>query len=337
MPQAKGYKGRLTVDFEDGFGAASAVKCGKVLPVNTLELAAKQTLIDPQTITGTRNPVEPGRGRVSVDGSVVVPMCYRSIGFWLKSLFGEPETASNGDGTYTHVFLVGDEQPSMIVEKAFLNINKYFVYNGCKTNNFKLSWGSDGELTASIDLMGANETTSEFPYDEAATEMRLDRINEPHASMREDGAVMHGLVATGEFTISTGLDGDQYTVGDGGCRGDIPEGLIGISGTLKTLFKDTSLLEKGAQGIESSLEVRFANGKKSLTFSFPEIIYERTSPPISGPAGVQAEIAWRAYYDDSAAASAVVATLVNDVWTYDHKKLAKSPYVGEAVVGRAVI
>lgn len=316
MSQAKGYKGRLTIDFEEEFGIVPTIKQGKILPINTLELAAKQTLIEPQTITGTRNPVTPGRGRISVEGSVVVPMCYRSIGYWLKSMFGDPSTVKKEDDTYMHTFRIGDEQPSMVIEKAFTNIDKYFVYSGCKTNNFKLSWGGDGELTASIDLLGANETSSEEAYDAAATLVALERINEPQAQMKESGAAMNGVVSTGEFTLAMGLDGDQYTIGDGGCRGSIPEGIVNVSGTLKTLFKDSSLLDKGVNGQKSSMEVNFSKGTHSLTFAFPEIIYERTSPPISGPAGVQAEIAWRAFFDSDANGSAVVVTLVNDVATY---------------------
>ena len=306
--------GQLMLDFETAFGTNPTTAAGKIMPFNSLELVGSQNLIDPATITGTRNPVEPGKGNLSVSGSLTVPMGLKDIGWWLKGMFGAPTTT--GTTNYTHKYKVQNTQPSLVVQKGFTDLGKYMLYNGVKIGTFKLGFGGDAELTASMDLVGATETIGTSTYDAAATSVQLQRLNNFQASIKEGGVSVANILS-GEIDLDFGLDSTQYVIGKNGTLGDIPEGIIKVSGNIKALFTDTTLLEKGINNTESSLEVAFTiDANNSLTFSIPELIYERKTPPISGPSGVVVELNWKGYYTDGADASAMVVTLKNSVATY---------------------
>lgn len=315
MAQARGYMGQLVADFESTFGTSPGTKKGKILTFNTMEVVGKQNLIDPGTITGTRNSVEPGKGNLSVDGSISVPLDLTAIGYWLKGVFGAPTTTGAGPD-YTHVFKIGNTQPSMVLEKGFTDIAQYMRYNGCKISTFKLPFGGDGEAVVSMDIMGATEAIGSTVYDAAATAVTMTRLNNFQASIKEGGTTL-AIVQSGDFTLNMGLDGNQYVLGTNGTRGDIPEGIINVTGTLKTLFTDATLLNKGINNTITSLELTYTiAANQSLTFTFPEVLFERTSPPISGPVGVVCDMSWRAFYKTDSNKSAVMVTLKNQTATY---------------------
>lgn len=311
--QAKGYMTTLVFDKETSFGKEPIQKKGRILPFNKCELKASQTIITPTTITGTRNPVEPSRGRVSVDGSIEIPVDSEALGYWLTAMFGQP--VSTGAATpYTHVFKPSERQPSLVLEKGFVDLKQYFKYSGCKVKSFKMTAGDDGELNATLDLLGANETIAVTSYDTAATAVTPHKFSNYQGVVKENN-VETAYIKTVDLEIDFGLDGDQYVLGSIG-RGDIPEGLITVSGTIKAIFDNISVIQKGIEATETKLELVFTNGAKKLSILLPEVQFERTSPTITGPAGATAEFKFNAYYKDSAEAAAVVVTLINDTDEY---------------------
>lgn len=312
--QAKGYRVRTVFDYEDAFGVSPAVKKGLVLPFNSNEIAETQNTFESGTITDDRNSVKQGRGRKSAAGQIVVPMDLNAIGYWLTLLLGFP--ATTGAGPYTHVFKVNNNAlPSAVIAKEFQDIGKVFVYNGCKAGSFKLPFGGDGELVATMDIAGQKRTVQDAAYDAAATSVVLDRINQFQASIKEGGATI-GTVLSGDLNINNALDLNQYVVGPGNVRGDIPEGIAAAGGTLKTIFDGTALIEKGISVTESSLELKYTSGANSLTFLFPEIQYDVVDVPVTSAAGLSADLTWKAYKENDAAASIVVITLINSIASY---------------------
>jgi len=316
MTQARGMNTHFCLDFEDTFGAAPAVKAGKLLPFNSLEIGGTRNLITPATITGTRNPVEPASGNIDCKGSLVGPLDYNAIGWILTWLFGNPTTTGTTD--YTHTWKVGSSAPSAQVEKAIKDLtNKFFLSSGVKISTLKIPFGGDGEATYQADLIGANEAEpGATQYDAAATAVTLNRASNFHAAIKEGGSAI-AYIKSGDFTIATNLDANQYTVGGNGGRGGLPEGILGVNGTLKALLQDTTLIEKGANETISSLEVIWTKAANiSLGFEFPEIRYSRVSPKVTGPAGLEIDLDWQAFYKSDADASAVIVTLKNQTASY---------------------
>lgn len=313
--QARGYKAATTIDWESAYNTAPLTKAGLNLPINKNNLENKQTMIDSETITGSRNSVKSGLGRKSVDGAVTIPADYRAYGAWLKAQFGSPETSGSA-APYTHIFKVTDNQPSFVVEKAFPDTGKFMLYHGCKVNTAKWSFGEDNEMVVELELMGAERTIEDAAYNANAAVIKKLPISQNHAYVKL-GNVESRIIKTGDFTLDGGLDGDQYVVGGGGVRGDIPEGLFKANGNMAALFTDTDIMALADSGATTSLEIGFVMDENtSLVFSFPEVQIEPTDAPIEGPAGVSIDFAWRAFHDSDSENSLVVVTLKNDQEVY---------------------
>lgn len=318
MPrQARGMKGKLLLAFEQDYGVTPVTPAAYRLPFNTNSLTGSQGLITSNTITGRRDPVEPGRGTVDVSGTIVIPLDVRNIGIWLTHMFGAPVTT--GEATpYTHVWTLGDTMPSASIEKGFGDIGSYGVYPGVKVSKFSLSAEmGNNELTASLDVMGANEVFNATSMAASPTELALTRFNIFQGSVKENATTL-AICRKFEFNIDFGLDGDTYCFSESGSptRQDINEGLAQITGSIETLFKDSVLLNKAINGTETSLEFKFANGAHSLSIVLGELVFERKSPGIDGPKGVVFSPNYQAYFSDSANNSAVKITLINDVDSY---------------------
>lgn len=316
MQLSRGYFTRLVLDEETSFNGVPATKAGKIMPFNTLELASEQTMINPATITGTRNAVEPARGHVTAGGSVTIPVDSTAIGYWLKAIFNAPDTTADEEteGKYKHVFTIKNDQPSLCLTKEFPDIGQYFTYNGVKISSFSCTFGDDGELTADMELLGCDETISESAYDENATDVKLSRLNNFACELKIDGSKVAN-VSTLDLKLDMGLDDSIYTLGHKG-RGAIPEGLVQVSGTIHSLFTDTDLLQKGIDATPIDMELSLTNAKDSLVFKMDETQIARVSPAISGPAGISVDIEFVCYHKDSLDKSSIVVELENSVSKY---------------------
>lgn len=315
MQLSRGYFTRLVLDEETSFNEIPTAKTGKIMPFNKLELASEQTMINPATITGTRNAVEPARGHVTAGGSVTIPVDSTAIGYWLKGIFNSPTTTKDGDTSkYKHVFSITNNQPSLCITKEFPDIGQYFTYTGVKIGSFSCTFGDDGELTADMDLLGCDEIISSEQYDRAATEAKLSRLNNFACELKVNGSKVAN-VSTLDLKLDMGLDDSIYTLGHKG-RGAIPEGLVQVSGTIHSLFTDTELLQKGIDATPIDLELALTNSSDSLVIKMDEAQISRTSPAISGPAGVSVDIDFVAYYKNSVDKSSIVIELTNSVEEY---------------------
>jgi len=315
MAQARGYKGRLILDFETEFKTPPATPAGLVMPFNSVSVRSDRAKNRASTITGRRDPVNPFDGNLSVSGDVVVPVDGIVFGYWLKAMFGNPATTDNLDGTFTHVWKTGDNQPSLVLEKEFPDIGVYAKHLGCKVSSFSMQVGGDGELTASLGIEGATEELGGTPYDASPTSLSLSRFNNFQASIKEGGATI-ATVVEASLSINFGLDTSVYTVGSQGTRGDIPEGMMEISGSIRALFDSMTLLDKAINSTESSLEITFDNGSEILTILVPELEYQRSTPGIDGPAGIYVDLPWQGYFDDNADGTSIKATLTNTKSSY---------------------
>lgn len=314
MAQARGRRAQLLMDFETTFGQDPVTPNAIKMLINSSSVRSSQNLVEDTTIRNDRNPGQPSRGNVDVSGSIVVPVDKIAIGYWMKAMFGDPDT-TGVDAPYTHKFTPADSQPSLVLEQGFTDINSYAKLNGCKVGQFSISLGGDGELTASLDITGAKETIGDTAYDDTPTQLTLAKFSNFHASIQEGGVDL-AIVTQADLTINFALDGDQYAIGTGGFRADIPEGIMQVTGTLRAFFEDTTLLNKAINGTETSLKLTLTDGDDKLEFLMPEVMFERNSPGIEGPQGVTIELPYRAYYNDSVEGDSIVVMLTNSQASY---------------------
>lgn len=315
--QAKGMKSVTNLIFETTYGTMPSTGTWYRQPINKNALTSKQNLITTNTITGRRDMTEPGIGEMDASGQLELPLDVRNIGNILKGLFGAPTTtAGTEEGTYQHVFKVGDEIPSLTVEKGFPDIGLFFQYVGTKFNKFSLTAQvGNNETTYTVDTMASNEVEATKTAASAPTTLNLTRFNNVNASVKEGGTAL-ATCRKMQLDINNNLDGDTYCLNGSSIRPSINEGQCEITGNIETLFEDDAQLKKAMASTETSLELAFTRDDFSLTFTIPEVILERATPSISGPKGITQTLNYRGYYADDKGNSIITVTLINDVASY---------------------
>lgn len=309
-PWGVGAKTKAIIAFESTYGVLPSTVAGIVMPVNSNSVKRSQNLTDASTLRGDRNPAQPIKGNIDVSGDIVVPVDYTAFGYWLKAMFDEPSTTGD-EGEYSHVFKVGAGMPSFALEKALPGISKYCKMTGCKISRLSISTGGDGELTATISVVGKDETIGSTSMDSTATVAPFSRAGNLQASVKVGGTTT-GKITSFSLDIDFGLDTDGYCIGGGGKREAVCDGIVKISGTLEAFYDGNSALEAE----NTSLELIFTKGDESMSIKLPEVMFAVTSPEISGPAGVKASVNYSAFYESATEASAVVFTLNNAVEEY---------------------
>ena len=313
MTQAIGRAARLIAGFETVYGTTPTAPACVVLPFISNGVKSTQSQTGSEVITGTRDPVEPSLGNVKVAGAVVAPVDVTAIGYWFKSLLGAP--TSTGTATCTHIFTTrATTIPSMILETQHTDIGLYRLNNGCKVSSLSMSFGGDGELSVSMDIIGSKETITATAV-ATATTISLTKFNNFQAVLKEGGATAANCTAV-DFKIEAGLDDTGYVIGGGGYLGQLPEGMYTITGTVKAFFENATLLNKAINGTESSLQITLINGVYSLDILLSELKYERSSPSIENSKGILIELPFTAYYQDDANNTACKVTLINTQASY---------------------
>jgi hypothetical protein len=314
--QQRGSKVSIQIDYETTFGADPGAPAGIQIPYINESLNGSRSQNQSEVIDGSKNPTPPFQGNTDVGGDITVPIDQRYFAYWMKALLGPPTTT--GAGPYTHVFKVDDTicNPSLVVQKDFSDVPRFFKYNGVKIASMSMSIGGDGEPQATFSLVGASVSDSASDYDATPTTHVLE-IFRPTL----DVTLNEGGSASAEFTelsidVDSNLDTDTYAIGGGGNRTAIADGVYSMGGSGVILFDNMTIYDKGRDATESSIEVIYARGTSSLTIDFNEIEYGQNSPLVSGNEGVNLNMDWIAYDGDDAANSAMVVTIVNDVASY---------------------
>lgn len=315
--QARGYRGQTVMGFEEDYGVIPDPAAGWIIPFNTEAVAIARPKNTAATLRGTRNPAEPFDGNTDVTGDIVVPVDANSFGLWLRALFGAPTTTEDSvSGTYSHVFRAGEEMPSIWLQTRFATDTPFYkVSTGVKINSFSLEAGGDQELTATLSTMGGVQRSQAASVVASPSDLGLDRISNFMATLKMSGTE-YGDATSFSVQLDNGLDGDTYTLGGGGFRGDLSEGLMGVSGAMTVLLKDETLYKKALESTPLSLELVFskANGS-SLAFDLPKTQLQVSGPVTDGPAGLRVTWNYQAYSVNPEDA-AIVATLTNTIADY---------------------
>ena len=213
--------------------------------------------------------------------------------------------------------------PSFTLARGFRDITPevWQYYTGCKVNTWTLEVGGDGELIQTLDIIGADEIASNSPYDSGGspTALRkpLDRFEQFDATAQEGIPLAPvNVLKTVNFEVTNDLDEDSFTIGGQGTRAALPEGIAGVSGSISALFVDETILTKAQNNTTSALEILFTQGTNTLRIYIPELKFQQNSPSIPGPAGVELNLDFQAFFSTNVEESAVVIELTNDQPTY---------------------
>ena len=323
MATAKGSDVQLLLIEEATWGTTPATPSAYKIPISGIGGDwYKRNLIDNPELRANRNPQAPVRGNVQVNGSFQHPLHLDAFGFLMKHGVGVPVTSTPSTGLYQHLSKMGfsgatagDLPIGLSFEVGFTDIDEYHTYSGCKINTLAFNATSEGVVICDVGIIGQDFTRAATSGDASPTAYTSTPIDHFLGTIEEGGATI-AYVSDVSMTINNNLDSGLYVVGSAGQLGDLPEGVGMVSGSLTALFQSDTLLAKGRDNTESSLMLNWTSGTQSLQLDVPELIYEPSSPTVSGPAGVKVTMNYRGYYTNHATASAVQATLINTVAAY---------------------
>lgn len=321
MKHVKGTDTAIMLAFEDAgkYNGDITTPAGYLMPFDSCGVLASQGKSENNTILNTRTKAKPGLGNIDVGGAVVSLLGPVSSGVWLKALFGGHE--KTGTGPYTHVFTPAKDVPSFKLEKDMghqLATNRFELLGGLKVAGIDFQFTQEGRQGITVNLKGASQSFANTSIDGAATEMRLDDAWDGMNLSIKEGGVEVGVANAVSVNMSNNLDeSNGYLIpkeSEGekaGTRQALPAQFFTANGALTTIFSDTSFIDKGTNNADSTLEIKLTRGdgtgtagNESLVIAFSRVVYERTSPEISGPGGVMLSVNFESFGD-------VTATLKN--------------------------
>lgn len=321
MTQARGSQTVIALYEESAYATTPGTPSGQKLYVTSCGVQAQQNRIDSNTLTGSRERSAPSAGNINVTGPMALELGAESIGTLLKHIMGNNTTT--GTGPYTHTMVLGDLPVGFILEKDFgsniVGSGRVQYFNGCRVARATFSFPQEGYCTASVDIVGAKETLAASALDASLTDNGHTSFSAFSASIQEGGTSI-AIVESAEIVVDNGLDDTVFTIGSNGERRALPEGFASVSGSITALFESPNLLAKAVAGTESSLQITLSRGdglgsagNESIDFTVNQLLYERVSPPIEGPAGIKITLPFKAYI--SGATSALQIVLKNAVTT----------------------
>ena len=313
MARSYGANATLAGKLEATYGTAPSGDY-ESLPFVSSSLGSEQGLIESDVLGQGRDPMEPIRDVIRVEGDVVVPVDLRSFGFWLQLLLGPP-TTTGAEDPYSHVFKSGeDDLPSASLQIAHPKVPAFFLVSGLRANSLALEFQRSGGAAATIALIGQGEGRFAASQAGTPTARPFTRFNQFQGSVKRNGTPL-GNVTAARLTYTNNLEPIEVIRDDGRIDGVDPT-VAALNGTIDVRFADTSLL--AAAEDHEALELEFAYtmaAGRRLTFSAHEVYLPKPKQQISGPGGVQASFDWQAARHDGEGAMLTV-TLENDVEEY---------------------
>lgn len=319
---AQGSNGQVLIQTETTFKADPASPAMNMFYITGETFRLQRNIIESQVLSPGRQPRRGVFGNYEVSGSMNTELSPQ-MGLMLLHTLGTVTTTDLGGGKYSHVFKISQLPVGMRIEKGFTDMDagtyKYFTYKGCRVNSASFSWGSEGFVDTTFELMGAVEDTATVTFDSSPTDNGHTPFGNFEAAVYE-GVTQLGIVTTIDMTISNNLDGNMYVIGGQGQRRSIPAGTAAVNGNITVLFEDTTMYEKAKAGTETSIKVTVTTGtgdgstnNEYIEFLIPEVRFAPSAPTLEGPQGITMQLPFNAYYQDSTEASALQITLRNTI------------------------
>jgi len=307
---ATGADALLCAKFETSYGVAPTGDF-VALPFISTNFGMTQGLVKSDVLGFGRRPQKGARGKKEVGGEIAVPLCTRSIGFWLKLLLGPPVSTAVTGGD-SHVFTAANlKPPSAALEIGHPALPKYFLSTGVKLNTLAINW-ADENTKATLSLLGQNEVAAATSSGGTPAAIgSLDRFSAFQGVVKKGGTAL-GIVLGGSVSISNELS-EFRPIRPDGLATRFDAGQFALTGSLTVRFEGDLLLTEATDGTEIELDFGYSATDASLMFSLPKVQLPKPKLPIQGPGGIDAEFSWSAFDDG---AKSLTATLINDIESY---------------------
>ncbi|WCT73930.1 phage tail tube protein [Sphingomonas naphthae] len=307
MARARGANAKAAGAFETTPGTVPGSGFFSI-PFVSHTLGEERPLIESDLLGQGREMQDPTPDVATNDGDIVVPVDARNFWYWLKLYFGSPTIS--GSGPYVHTFTSGATTlPSMSIEIGSPEVPAFSVNRGARGNQMRIGMSRSGQLNATCSLICIGETdiVSATVAGTPSTKV-VARFPQAVGQVSQGGSAL-GSVVSADFAYSNSLEKVETIKSDGRIEDSDP-GMVGMTGTIRVRFKDTTLLTAATNGTPVSLSFGWAIGAHSLSFNVQRVFLPKPKKPIPGPNGIMVEFSWQA---SGASGAAVTAVLTNDV------------------------
>jgi hypothetical protein len=296
------------MDFESCFLTPPVAAAGVIIPASTLSVSVAQPPQQNTALKAGRHSSAPFYGNKVITGTMTGPVGEESIGFILKAYLGTP------DSTAVHTFTVQETTPSFILSKEFTDLDKYYIYSGCKATTLSFIFNNNNELLYNLGFMAAEELPQGTPYMANPEDLSSELFySNPEIGT---GDVEEGGSATDIFEeITINLNDNPtmaYGLSAGGFANYASDGKLECTGTIRGVFVDDSILVKGIAHTESSLDIKLSKTVNYIRFLIPELQWSQESPNITGPGIVELNLTFIGYFQDGTEDSDIVIYLNNN-------------------------
>lgn len=253
---ATGPSTEFLVGFESTEGVLPGTPPADRIRVSNLNLSPNVAEFTDEGLDGTVDAAEWVGGKVGADGGFDITASRESLGFALKAFFGPP-TTYGATGFYDHYFKFSTTMaPSFYAQQGHLDIGTYLLYLGNHLGSWRQQWASQGLMKSSFTTMG----TAFTPYSSSQISGTItDRtgsrtINYVSTTWKEGGSVI-AYGETADFTIDQKLEAVLAMDGTRNRYKIIRGGKAMIDVTFNAHYLDNTLITKGINETETSLEV----------------------------------------------------------------------------------
>ena len=305
---ARGILSSVQAWYETTYGVQPASPATELLYYTSFKPSASiAQLIDATMSGGYRGELAPMQGNTDITGQIATVLAPQSAAKHLAMLIGTPTITNLGTGKNQMVFNAGGGMPvglgfELNFGSQIATPGRYLRYNGCRYSKGAFQMKPDGMATATYDIIGSSLLwTPTSSINATPTDYGHTAFSMFNAAMTEGGGAI-ATVQQLDFTIDNNLDNSMYCIGGGGVRAELPEGMFKISGTLKALFRDVTLLNKALANTSTSLGITWTKGagdgsagNESLNFNIPNLAYKLAAPTIDGPKGISATLTFAGF------------------------------------------
>ncbi|MFI3241760.1 MAG: phage tail tube protein [Alphaproteobacteria bacterium] len=313
MARAYGWNAQLLIAEETTYGTLATTDYTKV-PFASSSVDSEQGLVSSNVLGLGRDPTQPFQDVINVGGDIAIPIDLRSLGIWLKAIFGEA-TSTEDDDIFTHVFESGKSTiPSYSIELGLPQIPEYVRFTGVKADSIAFNFARSGEAQATIALLAQGESASTTSIQSSPAVNTYTRFSQYQGSLESDGVILAN-VTTASVTYSNNLEKIE-TIRDDGKVEAIDIGVASLSGSISVRYGDNDLMNKARAGTPVDLTFAYTlSTTQKIVITCHEVYLPKPKRSISGPGGIECSYDFQGSKNDTLGKMMTV-TLINDIEEY---------------------
>jgi Phage tail tube protein len=278
---AQGMKEALYLGLESSFKVMPTTVNGVKVPVINPSLKPSRNTFTSQALTGSPEPRPIRFGKTGCDGSFTIEGSQDSLATPLYGMFGAADV-SGTTGFYDHIFTMDNPKP-MWFEEQHTDISQYAQANGMYIGSAAFNLAAEGLMQVAFTAMGAKYKLAASSFINGTS---VDQTGDLPLSYLynavEIGGSANGILESLTLNVNRNL-GKQSAMDATNELAVIFSQIASVSGTIKALFTDETVMNYGLNGTETSLRVFIPAGSGlGMVIYMPTVVFSPGSITTNG-------------------------------------------------------